>query len=95
MIAVPLLAAILISVAIVLWMAGGKNIPADQWLLTGVPAWLQALGTVGAAYIAWYAFGTWQRQERTRRGAELAEKVLHAASELLTSVGRRCCGDRT
>ena len=87
-IVVALLAAALIALVIGLWHAGGKNISADQWLLTGVPAWLQGLGTIAAAYVAWVAFGTWRRQEVARSRAELAEKVLHAASELALSIFR-------
>ena len=83
-----LLVATLTALAVGLWQAGGKDIPADQWLLTGVPAWLQGLGTVAAAYVAWVAFGTWRRQEVARNRAELAEKVLHAASELYLCITR-------
>jgi hypothetical protein len=79
---VALLAAILIALVIGLWVAAGKEISAREWLLTGLPAWLQGVGTVAAAYLAWYAFGTWQRQEVARRRAEWAEKMLHLASEI-------------
>jgi hypothetical protein len=84
----PFLWACLIALTIFLWVAAGGEVTARDLLLTGLPAWLQGIGTVAAACIAWLAFAEWQRRERARRRAELAEKVLHAASELAFAIAR-------
>jgi hypothetical protein len=57
-------------------IAYGKDAQGKDWLLTGIPAWLQGIGTVLAAYVAWHAFQLWGVQEKARRKADLAEVIL-------------------
>ena len=85
----PFLVALLICAFIALYAAAGLNsISARDWLLTGIPAWLQGLGTVGASYVAWRAYSTWREQDAGRRRAAAAERVVLAAHNLADTILR-------
>jgi hypothetical protein len=78
----PFLTAVLISVCIALYVASAQEITAKEVLLSALPAWLQGVGTVGAAYVAWRAFATWREQDTWRRRADFADQVLRSAHRL-------------
>src|SRR5688572_24418359 len=58
---------------------GLKDTTAKDWILTGIPAWLQGVGTIGAAVLAFEAYANWRGQEVAKRKAEVAERILRAA----------------
>jgi len=59
----PFLSAALISICIALFAASAHEITAKELLLSALPAWLQGVGTVAAAYFAWKAFGIWANRK--------------------------------
>ena len=66
---------------VMFWMlAAGGELPAQakDFLFAALPAWLQGVGTVAAAYFAWRAFATWREQDAERRRATAAEELLKA-----------------
>lgn len=63
-----------------------KDMNAKEWLETAFPTWLQGLGTVFAAGFAFFAFQEWQTQERAKKKADAAERILHAAYDTSISV---------
>lgn len=65
------------------WSAFWKN---PEFWQTWLPAWLQGLGTVGAAYVAWRAFSTWREQDAERRRAIVAEQVLRGAHAAVKTI---------
>jgi hypothetical protein len=88
-----LVTALLVAACIVLY-AASEPISAKEVLLSSLPAWLQGLGTVGAAYFGWKAFAAWRRQDADRRKAEAAEDVLrlvHAVARVVR--GARFTGE--
>ncbi len=74
--------ALLVIVCLALFVAAGKEITAKEWLLSGVPAWLQGLGTCAAAVVGWKALNIWREQDTARRRADVAEALLMAAHRL-------------
>ena len=64
-----------------LWGGAGRD-----WVMTSLPAWLEALGTVGACALAWGAYRNWRKQEAARRKADVAEKVVQSASILASTM---------
>src|SRR5262245_22965731 len=87
----PFLLALLIAGCIVLWVAAPPNIPwsafweKPEFWQTWLPTWLQGVGTVGAAYVAWKAFSTWRGQDAGRRQAIAAEELLKATHRALAA----------
>lgn len=76
----------LIALAVSLLFCGwvGLKLPynrfweTDTFWQTGLPAWMQGVGTLGAMWIAGYAFYSWRYQEREKRVADIAEELLRA-----------------
>ncbi len=72
------------TAVVALYGLGGTN--AKDWILTGIPAWFQGIGTVGAACLAWVAYQEWRSQEAEKRKADFAEKLLRAAHVAVTEL---------
>lgn len=51
-----------------------------EFFLTGLPAYIQAIATIAAAYYAYSAYYVWREQENAKRAAALAERVFLAAN---------------
>ena len=75
-----------------LWLAGeipvGKFWRDPEWWRSGAPAWVEAIGTATAAFLALEALRKWGVQESARREADMAEKLLGAASEAVETLNR-------
>jgi hypothetical protein len=77
--------------AIVTWMgvlalaiSAGSVTERGQWLLSGIPAWLQGLGTVGAVWFAYAAFENWRKEEVARDVATSAKALIRSVHRLVT-----------
>ena len=66
----------------------GLNISDDGMALLkdGIPNWLQGLGTVAAAGLAFRALQTWREQEDYRRRSALAERILREVDQYMSSL---------
>ena len=87
--------AVLIAVFIALYTtAGWQSISAKEWLLSGIPAWLQGLGTAAVAYLGWKAFAAWREEDAGRRKALCAEELVRAARRLVRAIRAARIPDR-
>jgi hypothetical protein len=86
------LLAVLIAGCITFGAAHGSEIPwspfwrESAFWSASLPAWLQGVGTVAAAYVAGQAFRQWRAQEREKRRAAVAEQLALKIGEFVDGI---------
>ncbi|MGE8944528.1 hypothetical protein ACO2I3_21710 [Leptospira interrogans] len=79
----------LAATALAFWI-GSSGLPEgwSQFLSVGLPAWIQAVGTVAALVVAYRAYSTWRLQDDVKRKALAAEKFVTSARLLVLTINR-------